>query len=144
MENLHKTLSLKLTKRIEYHLPGIGGILVNTRLGACNKEDYEPGKSAKTNKCDHTSACLPAKQGMPRAQATGSSRRPFRDDRTYLRFSHSKEQIGLHNPRDERLIEDAFPFRREGDLLLLVSAPDRKSAGLGLWRVITEILSQTP
>lgn len=61
-----------------------------------------------------------------------------------LRFSHSKEQIGVHNPRDERVIEDAFPFRRTGDLLLLVSAPDRKSAGLGLWRVITEILSETP
>ncbi len=61
-----------------------------------------------------------------------------------LRFSHSKEQVGAHNPRDEQVIEDAFPFRREGDLLLLVSAPDRKSAKLGLWRVITEILSETP
>ncbi len=61
-----------------------------------------------------------------------------------LCFSHSKEQVGVHNPRDERLIEGAFPFRREGDLLLLVSAPGRKSAGLGLWRVITEILSETP
>ncbi len=61
-----------------------------------------------------------------------------------LRFSHSKEQIGVDNPRDEQVIEAAFPFRREGDLLLLVSAPDRKSAGLGLWRVITEILSETP
>ncbi len=61
-----------------------------------------------------------------------------------LCFSHSKEQVGAHNPRDEQVIEDAFPLRREGDLLLLVSAPDRKSAGLGLWRVISEILSETP
>ncbi len=61
-----------------------------------------------------------------------------------LRFSHSKEQIGVDNPCDEQVIKDAFPFRREGDLLLLVSAPDSKSAGLGLWRVITEILSETP
>ncbi len=61
-----------------------------------------------------------------------------------LCFSHSKEQVGAHNPRDEQVIEDAFPFKREGDLLLLVSAPDRKSAKFGLWRVITEILSETP
>jgi hypothetical protein len=61
-----------------------------------------------------------------------------------LRFSHSKEQVGAHNPRDEQVIEDAFPFRREGDLLIIATAPDRKSAKLGLWRVITEILSETP
>jgi len=59
-------------------------------------------------------------------------------------FSHSEEKVSDQNPHDERMIEGAFPLRREGDLLLIVSAPDRKSAGLGLWRVITEILSETP
>ena len=59
-------------------------------------------------------------------------------------FSHNEEKVSNQNPHDERMIEGAFPLRREGDLLLIVSAPDRKSAGLGLWRVITEILSETP
>jgi len=59
-------------------------------------------------------------------------------------FSHSEEKVSDRNPHDERVIERAFPLRREGDLLLIVSAPERKSAGLGLWRVITEILSETP
>jgi DNA-binding Lrp family transcriptional regulator len=60
------------------------------------------------------------------------------------RFAHNEEKVSDQNPRDERVIEGAFPLRREGDLLLIVSAPERKSAGLGLWRVITEILSETP
>ena len=59
-------------------------------------------------------------------------------------FSHNKEKVSDQNLHDERVIEGAFPLRREGDLLLIVSAPDRKSAWLGLWRVITEILSETP
>ena len=59
-------------------------------------------------------------------------------------FSHNEEKVSDQNPHDERVIEDAFPLRREGDLLLIVSAPERESAGLGLWRVITEILSETP
>jgi hypothetical protein len=61
-----------------------------------------------------------------------------------LCFSHSKEQIGTYNPHDEQVIEGAFPFRREGDLLIIVTAPDRKGAGLGLWRVLDEILCETP
>ncbi|MEA1871610.1 MAG: hypothetical protein U9N00_05400, partial [Candidatus Bipolaricaulota bacterium] len=60
-----------------------------------------------------------------------------------LCFSHSKEQVGVHNPHDEQVIKGAFPFRREGDLLVIVTAPDRKSASLGLWRVIGEILLET-
>ncbi|MEA3239158.1 MAG: hypothetical protein U9Q94_05200, partial [Candidatus Bipolaricaulota bacterium] len=59
-------------------------------------------------------------------------------------FSHNEEKIGDQNPRDERVIEDAFSLRRENDLLLIVSAPDRKSAGISLWRVITAMLSETP
>jgi len=60
-----------------------------------------------------------------------------------LYFSHSKEQIGAHNPQDEQVIKGAFPFRREGDLLVIVTASDRKSASLALWRVIGEVLSET-
>jgi predicted transcriptional regulator len=72
-----------------------------------------------------------------------------------LYFSHSKERIGTHNPHDEQVIKGAFPFRREGDLLIIVTAPDRKRAGLGLWRdrkraglglwrVIDEMLCEAP
>ena len=59
-----------------------------------------------------------------------------------LCFSHSKEQIDIHNPHDEQVIKEAFPFRREGDLLIIVTALDRKRAGLALWQVISEILSE--
>jgi len=56
------------------------------------------------------------------------------------RFAHDMERIGIQNARDERAIEAAFPERGEGDLLIIVSASDRRCAGLGLWRVITELL----
>ena len=59
-----------------------------------------------------------------------------------LCFSHSKEQIGTHNPHDEQVIKGVFPFRREEDLLVIVAAPDRRRAGLALWRIIGEILSE--
>ena len=59
-------------------------------------------------------------------------------------FAHNEEKIGGWTPHDERVIEDKFSLRREGDLLLIVSAPDRKRGGLGLWRVIAEILSEMP
>ena len=55
-------------------------------------------------------------------------------------FAHDMERIGIQNVRDEGTIEGAFPEKEEGDLLIIVSAPDRRRAGLGLWRVITELL----
>ena len=55
-----------------------------------------------------------------------------------LCFSHSKEQVGAHNLHDEQLIEGAFPFRREGDFLIIVTAPEVKHAGLSPWRVISD------
>ena len=59
-------------------------------------------------------------------------------------FAHNEGRISDWAPRDEQVIEDTFSLRREGDLLLIVSAPDRKRAGLGLWRVIGTILIETP
>jgi hypothetical protein len=56
------------------------------------------------------------------------------------RFAHDMERIGIQNARDERVIEAAFPEKEEGNLLIIVSAPDRRRAGVGLWRVITELL----
>lgn len=58
-----------------------------------------------------------------------------------LCFSHSNEQVSMHNPHDEEVIKEAFPFRHEGDLLVIVTAPDRERAGLALWRVISEVIS---
>ena len=59
-------------------------------------------------------------------------------------FAHNEEKIDDWAPNDERVIEDMFSLRQQGDLLLIVSAPDRKRAGLGLWRVIAAMLSETP
>ena len=56
-------------------------------------------------------------------------------------FAHDMEAIGIQNPRDELVIEQAFPTRTQSDLLAIVTAPDRLRASLGLWSVITEVLS---
>lgn len=58
-------------------------------------------------------------------------------------FTHNLEEIGTKNKHDERVIEATFPTQKEGDLLVIVSAPDRRRASLGLWRVITELLFPT-
>lgn len=60
-----------------------------------------------------------------------------------LYFFHTCEQISVHNPYDNRVIETVFPSRQEGNLLVIVTAPDRKSAGRALWRVIGEVLSES-
>ena len=55
-------------------------------------------------------------------------------------FAHDMEAIGIRNPRDELVIEQAFSTKTQGDLLVIVTASDRLRAGLGLWSVITEVL----
>jgi len=55
-------------------------------------------------------------------------------------FLHAAERLGIQNPLDERVIEEAFPMGDDGNVLAIVSAPDRKRAGAGLWRVINEII----
>ena len=60
-----------------------------------------------------------------------------------LFFFRTCEQISVHNPHDSQIIENAFPSRQEGDLLIIVTAPDRKNAGHALWRIIGEVLSET-
>ena len=56
-------------------------------------------------------------------------------------FAHDMEAIGVQNPHDELVIEQAFSTKTTGDLLVIVTAPDRLRASLGLWSVITELLS---
>ncbi len=53
-----------------------------------------------------------------------------------IHASLTPKSKSVYNPHDEQVIEGAFPFRREGDLLIIVTAPELKRAGLSLWRVI--------
>jgi hypothetical protein len=55
-------------------------------------------------------------------------------------FAHDNEPIGRRNSQDAVTIEAAFPERSEGDRLIIAFGPDRRRAGLGLWRVIADIL----
>lgn len=57
-----------------------------------------------------------------------------------LIFSDSGEELSARNPQDGALLRESFPGLEEGDLLVLVSAPERKGAHLGLWRIIIELL----
>jgi predicted transcriptional regulator len=56
-------------------------------------------------------------------------------------FSHNKEPISRHNRKDARIMDQAFPNRGKGDIILVVSAPDRARAGRGLWWAIMAILT---
>ena len=56
------------------------------------------------------------------------------------RFTHNQEPIALHNSEDAATIGAAFPDAVEQDRLILASAPDRRSAALGLWHVIESIV----
>lgn len=55
-------------------------------------------------------------------------------------FSDSGELLAAQNPRDAALLQASFPEQQEGDLVVLVSAADRRRAGLGLWMIITALL----
>jgi len=56
-------------------------------------------------------------------------------------FAHDDEPIRPDNPEDTRTIDTTFPEPSEGDLLLIASGPDLRSAGRGLWRVVLTILN---
>lgn len=56
-------------------------------------------------------------------------------------FADSDEPLAARNPRDATLLQERFPARA-GDLIVLVSAPDRGRAHLGLWEIITVLLSR--
>lgn len=58
-------------------------------------------------------------------------------------FHPDGEQVGERNPCAEQMLAAAFPLSHAQDLLVIVSAADRRHAGLGLWRVISEILAET-
>lgn len=56
------------------------------------------------------------------------------------KFSHNNESVADQNPRDASTIETMFPKSYSGDRLILVSGPDHRRAGLGLWHAIKEIV----
>jgi len=74
-----------------------------------------------------------------RAGASGLLMLQARADR--LIFSHNKEPVSRHNRTDARITNQAFPNREKGDIILVVSAPDRARAGRGLWQAIMAILT---
>jgi len=57
-----------------------------------------------------------------------------------LKFCDSGELLAARNPKDAVHLQESFPEREAGDLLVLVSGPDRRRAHLGLWRIIAAIL----
>lgn len=58
-------------------------------------------------------------------------------------FPDNNEVFRDQNAHDASLIESAFPMRKQGDLLVIVSAPDLRSCGLSLWKVLSEIICKT-
>lgn len=56
-----------------------------------------------------------------------------------LRFGDSDEPLAVRNPLDAVVLQKHLPGQ-EGDLIVLVFAPDRREAHLGLWRIIAELL----
>jgi hypothetical protein len=58
-------------------------------------------------------------------------------------FAHDAEPIRRRNPQDATAIDETFPDRRKEDLLLIASGPDLGRAGLGLWRVVLTVLSNS-
>lgn len=57
------------------------------------------------------------------------------------RFGDSGELLAARNPHDAALLRESFPAK-VGDLIVLVSAPDRRRAHLGLWQIIGAIRSR--
>jgi len=55
-------------------------------------------------------------------------------------FAHDGEPVRRRNPDDAATIEAALSDPRDGDRLMIVSAPDRRRAGLGLWRALSGVL----
>jgi hypothetical protein len=55
-------------------------------------------------------------------------------------FAHNDEPVHLRNPQDAAAIESSFPERRDEDRMILAFGPDRLRAGLGLWRVVSDIV----
>lgn len=56
-----------------------------------------------------------------------------------LRFTDSEAEIKERNPKDARMVKEAFTAREDGDLIVIVFAKAKKEASMGLWRIISKI-----
>jgi len=56
-------------------------------------------------------------------------------------FAHNEEPARLQNRLDAETLETMFPGAAPDELLIIVSAPGRGPAGLGLWRVLLAVLA---
>lgn len=59
-----------------------------------------------------------------------------------LCFIEEKEALATHNPNDSRVLEQAFPNLKNGDLIIIVFGPDKGTAGRGLWAVLWALITQ--
>lgn len=57
-----------------------------------------------------------------------------------LRFADSDQNLSAQNPGDAKVIKQAFPDRKNGELIVIVFGPDERKAKQGLWKIITELL----
>lgn len=58
-----------------------------------------------------------------------------------LKFTDSNQNIAKKNPYDAKTIKEAFPVRKNGELILIVFGPSRKKVSKGLWRITTELMN---
>lgn len=58
-------------------------------------------------------------------------------------FIEEERPLAQHNPDDSRLLEQAFPQLRNGDLIVIVFGPARGAAARGLWAVLWALVSQS-
>lgn len=57
-----------------------------------------------------------------------------------LRFADSDQNLSTQNPQEAKVIKEAFPDRKDGELIVIVFGPNKGKAKKGLWKIITELL----
>ncbi len=58
-----------------------------------------------------------------------------------LCFVEEREALAAKNPDDSRMLEQAFPDLKNGDLIVIVFGPEKGIATRGLWAVLWELVS---
>jgi hypothetical protein len=66
----------------------------------------------------------------------------FTKQKEALYFIEEERPLAEHNPDDSRLLEQAFPQLRHGDLIVIVFGPTRGAAARGLWAVLWALASK--
>ncbi len=58
-------------------------------------------------------------------------------------FAENDEPVAVHNQEDAAVLKAAFPVSCVEDRLIIAFGPDRRCAGLGLWRVVGKMAGDT-